>query len=48
MKKYYGPGFLILSIIFAFLMIMNKPIAVMEEKDEKIPYVKTQMLIPVS
>ena len=46
MKKYYGPGFLILSILLAFLMIMNKPTAVMEEKDEKIPYVKTQMLIP--
>ena len=45
MKKYLSPGFLLLSILLAFLMIMNKPSADMEENDEKIPYVKTMMLM---
>ena len=46
MKKYLSPGFLLLSILLAFLMIMNKPSADMEEKDDKVPYVKTMMLLP--
>ena len=46
MKKYFGPGFLLLSMLLAFLMILNKPSAAVEEKEIKIPYVKTMMLLP--
>ena len=46
MKKYFGLGFLLLSILLALLMMMNKPSAEMEKKDNKVPYVKTMMLIP--
>ncbi len=46
MKKYFGPGFLFISILMAFLMIINKPSAKVDEKKIKIPYVKTTMLVP--
>tara|TARA_A100001011_G_scaffold112271_1_gene118727 strand:+ start:4941 stop:6074 length:1134 start_codon:yes stop_codon:yes gene_type:complete len=46
MKKYFGPGFLLLSILVAFLMILNKPSAMVEEKKVNVPYVKTMMLLP--
>jgi len=46
MKKYFGPGFLLLSIVLVFLMMLNKPSATVEEKKIKIPYVKTRMLLP--
>ena len=46
MKKYFGPGFLLLSMLLAFMMILNKPSAAVEEKEIKIPYVKTMMLLP--
>ena len=46
MKKYYAPGFLIVSIITASYMIVNKPTVKMEEKLNKIPFVKTMMLLP--
>ena len=48
MKKYFGPGFLLISIILAFLMILNKPSAKVDEKQSKVPYVKTMMLLPQS
>ena len=48
MKKYFGPGFLLISIILAFLMIINKPSAKVDEKQSKVPYVKTMMLLPQS
>tara|TARA_Y100000741_G_scaffold109153_1_gene81907 strand:- start:2 stop:1135 length:1134 start_codon:yes stop_codon:yes gene_type:complete len=46
MKKYFGPGFLLLSILVTFLMILNKPSAMVEEKKVNVPYVKTMMLLP--
>ena len=46
MKKYYAPGFLLISIIMATYMVVNKPSAKMEEKSNKIPFVKTMMLLP--
>ena len=46
MKKYVGPGFLLLSILLAFLMILNKPSAKVVEKKVNIPYVNTMMLLP--
>tara|TARA_Y100000748_G_scaffold136637_2_gene114650 strand:- start:5342 stop:6475 length:1134 start_codon:yes stop_codon:yes gene_type:complete len=46
MKKYVGPGFLLLSILLAFLMIINKPSAKVVEKKVNIPYVNTMMLLP--
>ena len=46
MKKYFGPGFLLLSILLAFLMIINKPSAEVEEKKINLPYVNTMMLLP--
>ena len=46
MKKYFGPGFLILSLLLTLVMIWNKPSAKLEEKKVKVPYVKTMMLLP--
>ena len=45
MKKYFGPGFLLLSILIALLMILNKPSAELKEKEINVPYVKTMMLL---
>ena len=33
MKKYFGPGFLLLSILIALLMILNKPSAELKDKE---------------
>ena len=46
MKKYFGPLFLIASILVAILMIKNKPIAVVEEVKKDVPFVKTMILLP--
>ena len=46
MKKYIGVIFLILSVLFAVLMMMTKSKAVTDEKLKDIPYVKTMMLFP--
>ena len=46
MKKYFGPGFLLLSILIALLMILNKPSAELKEKEINVPYVRTMMLLP--
>ena len=46
MKKYYAPGFLLISIFTATYMVVNKPSAKMEERSNKIPFVKTMMLLP--
>ena len=46
MKKYFGPGFLLLSILIAFLMILNKPSAELKDKEISVPYVRTMMLLP--
>ena len=45
MKKYFGPLFLLLSILIALLMILNKPSAELKEKEINVPYVKTMMLL---
>ena len=46
MKKYFGPGFLLVSILLALLMIFNKPSAEVKEKKINLPYVNTMMLLP--
>ena len=46
MKKYFGPGFLLLSILLAFLMMLNKPSAKADQKKINVPYVKTMLLFP--
>ncbi len=46
MKKYFGPGFLLLSILIALLMILNKPSAELKDKEISVPYVRTMMLLP--
>ena len=46
MKKYFGPGFLLLSILLALLMMLNKPSAIADKKKINVPYVKTMLLYP--
>ena len=46
MKKYFGPGFLLLSILLAYLMVINKPSAKVKEKEVSLPFVNTMMLLP--
>ena len=48
MKKYFGPGFLLLSILLAFLMMVNKPSAIVDKKKINVPYVKTMLLFPLT
>tara|TARA_B100001758_G_scaffold152242_1_gene131193 strand:+ start:505 stop:1638 length:1134 start_codon:yes stop_codon:yes gene_type:complete len=48
MKKYYGLGFLLLSILLAFLMMVNKPSAIVDKKKINVPYVKTMLLFPLT
>ena len=46
MKKYFGPIFLIISILAAVVMVKNKPTAVAEDIEKNVPFVKTMILIP--
>ena len=46
MKKYFGLLFLVASIALAIFMIKNKSMAVSENVEASIPYVKTMMLLP--
>ena len=46
MKNYFGLLFLVISVVLAFLMIKNKSVAVSEDVEIDIPYVKTMMLLP--
>ncbi len=46
MKKYFGLLFLVASIALAIVMIKNKSMAVSENVEASIPYVKTMMLLP--
>jgi RND family efflux transporter MFP subunit len=46
MKNYFGLLFLVISVVLAFLMIKNKSVAVSENVEIDIPYVKTMMLLP--
>ena len=40
MKKYFGPVFLIASVIIAITLIRNKPTAEIKEVEKNIPFVK--------
>ena len=44
MKKYFGPIFLIASVIIAITLIRNKPTAEIKEVEKNIPFVKTMIL----
>ena len=44
MKKYFGPVFLIASVIIAITLIRNKPTAEIKEVEKNIPFVKTMIL----
>ena len=44
MKKYFGPIFLIASVIVAITLIRNKPTAEIKEVEKNIPFVKTMIL----
>ena len=46
MKKYFGPVFLIASVIIAITLIRNKPTAEIKEVEKNIPFVKTMILKP--
>jgi len=46
MKKYIGLIILVLSIVMTGFLIKNKSVAVAEEKEVDIPYVKTMMILP--
>ena len=46
MKKYFGLLFLVISIALAIFMVKNKSIAVSENVEANVPYVKTMMLLP--
>jgi len=46
MKKYIGLIILAVSIVVAGVLIKSKSVAVSEEKEEEIPYVKTMMILP--
>jgi RND family efflux transporter MFP subunit len=46
MKNYFGLLFLVISVVLAFLMVKNKSVAVSEDVEIDIPYVKTMMLLP--
>ena len=46
MKNYFGLLFLVASIALAIFMIKNKSMAVSENVEASIPYVKTMMLLP--
>ena len=45
MKKYFGLLFLVISIALAIFMVKNKSIAVSENVEANVPYVKTMMLL---
>ena len=44
MKKYFGPVFLVASVIIAITLIRNKPTAEIKEVEKNIPFVKTMIL----
>ena len=46
MKKYFGLLFLVISIVLAIFMVKNKSMAVSENVEANVPYVKTMMLLP--
>ena len=46
MKKYFGLLFLVISIALTIFMVKNKSMAVSENVEANIPYVKTMMLLP--
>ena len=46
MKKYFGVLFLLISIALAIFMVKNKSMAVSENVEANVPYVKTMMLLP--
>ena len=46
MKKYFGLLFLVISIALAIFMVKNKSMAVSENVEANVPYVKTMMLLP--
>ena len=46
MKKYFGLLFLVISIALTIFMLKNKSMAVSENVEASIPYVKTMMLLP--